>query len=120
MDTKEATVQLVRDLLTSENGLLPYTLYKRYGITPMVLVQIVKRLQAKGYILILPNNRLVLTKDGRDNAEGFIASLSRMARVRMDSAYFISITGNILSKRNPYLPSKQFFEQRDKEGERNG
>ena len=65
MDTREAIVQLVKDLMASDNGLLPFTLYKRYGVTPMELVQMVKRLQSKGYLQIQANNRLVLTKEGR-------------------------------------------------------
>ena len=120
MDTKETTVQLVKDLMASDNGLLPFTLYKRYGVTPMELVQIVKRLQSKGYLQIQANNRLVLTKEGRENAEGLIASMSRIARVRMDSAYFINITGYLMDRRKPFLPSRHFFEQMKKEGERNG
>jgi hypothetical protein len=121
MDTKEATVQLVKDLMASDNGLLPFTLYKRYGVTPMELVQIVKRLQSKGYLQIQTNNRLVLTKEGRENAEGFISCLLKASRVRMDSAFFISITNNILDRRKPFLPSRLFFEQYNKkEGVMNG
>ena len=77
MDTKEVTIQLMKDLVASEAGLLPYTLYKRYGVTPLVLIQIVKRLQEKGFLLMGPENRLILTREGRDNAEGFIARLNR-------------------------------------------
>lgn len=120
MDTNEATVQLVKDLLVSEGGLLPYTLYKRYGVTPIMLVQIVKRLQAKSILKILPNNRLMLTEGGRKEAEGLIASIYKSSRVKMDSAYFISISGSIMDRKNPYLPSREFFEQRKKEGERIG
>jgi hypothetical protein len=120
MDTREAIVQLVKDLMASDNGLLPFTLYKRYGVTPMELVQMVKRLQSKGYLQIQTNNRLVLTKDGRENAEGFIASMSRIARARMDSTYFINIAGNLLDRRTPFLPSRRFFEQIKKEGVKNG
>ena len=120
MDTREAIVQLVKDLMASDNGLLPFTLYKRYGVTPMELVQMVKRLQSKGYLQIQTNNRLVLTKDGRENAEGFIASMSRTARARMDSTYFINIAGNLLDRRTPFLPSRRFFEQINKEGVKNG
>ena len=120
MDTKEVTIQLVKDLMASENGLLPFTLYKRYGVTPMELVQIVKRLQSKGYLQIQPNNRLILTKEGRENAEGLIASMNQIARIRMDSSYFLNITGNLLDRKKPFLPSRKFFEQLEKEGERNG
>ena len=120
MDTKEATIQLVRDLMASDNGLLPFTLYKRYEVTPMRLVQIVKRLQSKGFLQIQTNNRLVLSQKGRDNAEGLIASMSRIARVRMDAAYIKNISVNQLDKSKPFLPSRLFFEQLNKEGERNG
>lgn len=120
MDTKEATVQLVKDLMASDSGLLPFTLFKRYGMTPMELVQMVKHLQSKGYLQIQTNNRLVLTKEGRENAEGLIANMSRTARVRMDSTYFINITGNMLDRRMPFLPSRHFFEQIKKEGVKNG
>lgn len=123
MDTKVVTIQLIKDLMASESGLLPYTLYKRYGVTPIVLVQIVKRLQEKGYLQIEGNNRLMLTKEGRANAEGLVSSLSKADKGKMDSAYFISITSNILDRRKPFLPSRKFFElynQNIKEGVKNG
>lgn len=111
MDTKEATIQLVKDLMASDNGLLPYTLYKRYGVTPIKLVQIVKRLQLKGYLQIQTGNRLILTKEGREKAGGFIANMCRISRAKTDSAYFMSIKGYLLDRGNPFLPSKKFFEQ---------
>ena len=120
MDTKEVTIQLMKDLVASEAGLLPYTLYKRYGVTPLVLIQIVKRLQEKGFLLMGPENRLILTREGRDNAEGFIARLNRTARVKMDSSYFLNIAVHLLDKRKPFLPSKSFFELYNKEGVKNG
>lgn len=123
MDTKVVTIQLVKDLMASESGLLPYTLYKRYGVTPIVLVQIVKRLKEKGYLQIEGSNRLMLTKEGRANAEGLLSSLSKTVKGKMDSAYFISITCNVLDRRMPFLPSRKFFElynQYIKEGVKNG
>ena len=123
MDTKVVTIQLVKDLMASESGLLPYTLYKRYGVTPIVLVQIVKRLQEKGYLQIEGSNRLMLTKKGRANAEGLLSSLSKAVKGKMDSAYFIRITCNVLDRRMPFLPSRKFFEfynQYIKEGVKNG
>lgn len=120
MDTREVTIQLIKDLVTSDAGLLPYTLYKRYGVTPIVLIQVVKRLQDKGILQIIENNRLLLTREGRDNAEGFIASLSKTRRIRMDSAYFLSISGNQLDRKKPFLPSNLFFENYNKEGDENG
>lgn len=120
MDTKDVTIQLMKDLVASDTGLLPYTLYKRYGVTPIVLIQIVKRLQDKGFLQMVENNRLLLTSEGRDNAEGFIASLSKTGRVRMDSAYFLRIAGFLLDRKTPFLPSKKFFELYNREGEKNG
>lgn len=120
MDTKEVTIQLMKDLMASDAGLLPYTLYKRYGVTPIVLIQIVKRLQGKGFLLMGTDNRLILTREGRNNAEGYIASLNRQTRVRMDSAYFFNIEGDLLDKRKPFMPSKSFFELYNKEGAKNG
>lgn len=120
MDTKEVTIQLLKDLYASDGGLLPYTLYKRYGVTPIALVQIVKRLQEKDYLTIEQDNRMLLTADGREKAEGLISNLSKPERNKIDSQFFISIASNILDKKKPFLPSMQFFEQYNKEGEENG
>ena len=114
------TIQLMKDLMASETGLLPYTLYKRYGVTPLVLIQIVKRLHEKGFLLIGPDNRLILTREGRDNVEGFITRLNRITRVKMDSSFFLNIAVNLLDKREPFLPSKKFFELYNREGVKNG
>ena len=111
MDTRVATIQLLKDLMASDGGLLPYTLYKRYGVTPIVLVQIVKRLQEKCYLQIMGDSRLMLTKVGRDNAEGLISNLSKSARIKMDSDFFIRISSDMLDRRKPYWPSRLFFEQ---------
>lgn len=119
MDIKEATIQLLRDLCASETGLLPYTLYKRYGVTPIVLVQIVKKYQNSGVIRMENDNRIFLTKEGRNNIEGLISSLAKTSITKADSAYFLSISRNKMDRRVPYLPSKRFFELL-KEGERNG
>lgn len=119
MDTKQVTVQLVKDLLASEKGLMPYTLYKRYGVTPIALVQIVKKLQDKGYLQFVEENRMILTTKGKDNAEGLISSLSRTSK-RIRSPFFDAISVSILDKRIPYLPSMHFFNELNKEGDENG
>lgn len=120
VDTRVVTIQLLKDLCVSETGLLPYTLYKRYGVTPVVLVQIVKRLQTNGVVQLVGEPRLMLTKAGRDNVESLIASLTLKKKEKAESAFFASIKGNKIDKRIPFLPSKQFFELLDKEGVRNG
>lgn len=120
MDIKEVTIQLMKDLVASDSGLLPFTLYKRYGVSPIVLIQVVKRLQDKGFLLMGNDNRLILTREGRDNAEGFIASLIKSVRVKRNSAYFLNIESNLLDKKKPFLPSKSFFELYHKEGVKNG
>lgn len=119
MDIKEATIQLLRDLYSSESGLLPYTLYKRYGVTPIALVQIVKKYQNSGVIQMVNNNRILLTKAGRENIEGLISSLSKTSITKVKSAFFLGVARNKMDRRMPYLPSKRFFEI-FKEGERNG
>lgn len=120
MDIKEATVQFVKDLYASEKGLLPFTLYKRYGISPRDLVIIVKDLQAKGYLLLCDDNRILLTQLGRENAEGIIANNERRGTVSIDSAYFAHIRTGALDMKKPFIPSIQFFEHYKKEGEENG
>lgn len=120
MDIKEATVQLVKDLYASENGLLPFTLYRRYGVTPKVLVDIVKGLQEKCYLQLGKDNRLILTPKGRENAEGIIANQKKNTGENMDSEFFINIAGILMGKREPFLPSKQFFEKYNREGDENG
>ena len=121
MDTKETTIQLLKDLISSDTGLLPYTLYKRYGTTPIMLVQTVKGLQAKNYLVMDDHNRIMLTNEGRKNAEGMISSLSKASRAKKDSAFLISIKSIVLDRRKPFLPSRQFFEQYNKkEGVKNG
>lgn len=120
MDTKAATIQLVKDLMQSEKGLLPYTLYQRYGVTPVALVRIVRNMQNIGYLSLVDDNRIILTSEGKSNAEGYINSLAKQTKNKVDSDYFKKIKGNHLDKRKPYLPSRQFFEQYKKEGEENG
>lgn len=114
MDIKETTIQLLRDLCASESGLLPYTLYKRYGVTPVTLVQIVKKYQSSGVIQMV-NNKILLTKDGRENIEGLISSLLKKYSPKAGSGYFLSISRNKIDKRLPYIPSKRFFELLRKE-----
>jgi len=119
MDIREVSIQLLKDLYSSESGLLPYTLYKRYGVTPIVLVQIVKKYQNSGVIMMENNNRILLTNEGRENIEGLISSLLKKSGGQTVSAYLSNISKDKLDKRFPYLPSKRFFEL-IKEGERNG
>lgn len=120
MDTKKAAIQLIKDLNASETGLMPYTLYKRYGLTPIELVEIVKKLQEKSFIRLSQDNRLLITDEGRRKAEGYIASLSRQAYRNVNSAFFKSITTNALDKRKPYIPTEFVFDRLNKEGEENG
>lgn len=120
MDTKEASIQLMKDLYASETGLMPYTLYKRYGLKPIDLVQIVKKLQEKGYIRLLQDNRLVVTAEGRTKTEGYIASLGRQTQKKVNSAFFMSIKTHALDNRKPYIPTNFVFESLNKEGEENG
>ena len=119
MGIKEATIQLLKDLYASETGLLPYTLYKRYGLTPIELVNIVKRYQNSGEIKMVNNNRILLSKKGKENIERLISVLSKKSGTKSDSVYFNSIMRDRIDRRIPYLPSKRFFEL-IKEGERNG
>lgn len=110
MDIKETTIQLMKDLFSSEKGLLPYTLYKRYGVTPKTLVDAVKSLQEKGYLTVGTDNRLMLTRLGKENVEGIILSHGRKGGDKIDSDFFTSIAGSLLDKRKPYIPSIRFFE----------
>ena len=119
MGIKEATIQLLKDLYASETGLLPYTLYKRYGLTPIELVNIVKRYQNSGEIKMVNNNRILLSKKGKENIERLISALSKKSGTKSDSVYFNSIMRDRIDRRIPYLPSKRFFEL-IKEGERSG
>lgn len=120
MDIKEAIAQLVKDLYASEKGLLPYTLYSRYGLSPKDLVKAVKRLEGNGYIQVGKDNRLALTKKGKENAEGLIACSRRSSESKLDSDFFVSINGKMIGKQDPYIPSASFFDQYNKEGEENG
>ena len=120
MDINETTIQLMKDLFSSEKGLLPYTLYKRYGVTPKALVDAVKSLQDKGYLAVGTDNRLMLTRLGKENVEGIISSRGRKGSDKIDSDFFISIAGSLLDKRKPYIPSIRFFELYTKEGVENG
>ena len=120
MDTKEATIQLMKDLYASVTGHMPYTLYKRYGITPIDLVQIVKKLQKIGLIRLLQDNRLLLTAEGRKKTEGYISNLGRQTPKGVNSEFFKSITTNAHDKRKPYIPTNFVFECLNKEGEENG
>lgn len=120
MDIKGTKIQLMKDLFSSEKGLLPYTLYKRYGVTPKALVDAVKSLQEKGYLAVGTDNRLILTRLGKENVEGIISSRGRKGGDKIDSDFFISIEGSMLDKRKPYIPSIRFFEIYKKEGVENG
>lgn len=119
MDTNVATIQLLKDLYASETGLLPYTLYRRYGVTPVELVQIVKRLQASAVVQLTGGHRMSLTKTGRENIDSLIASLTPKKKEEKESAYFVRIKSNKIGRRIPFMPSKHFFELLEKEGVRN-
>lgn len=120
MDIREVKVQLLKDLFASETGLLPYTLYKRYDVTPVDLVRVVKQLQKEGIVQLVNDNRTLLTKVGREKTEGLISSLTKKENKRIQSKYINSITINKLDKKIPYIPRIHFFEQYKKEGEENG
>ena len=100
MDTRDATIQLMRDLYASDNGLLPYTLYKRYGVTPIVLAQIVKRLQRKGFVRLVKDNRLLLTDEGKEKTEGYVFRLINQKKTRVESEYFMNISTNTMKTSN--------------------
>lgn len=106
MDTSIATISLIKDLYASEKGLLPYTLYRKYGILPRTLVEIIKNLQRQGLAIVEDSGKLRLTKNGKKYGEGLMHHAAKDNRHNQKKlVYFQSISKDRMGRQLPYLPN---------------
>ena len=94
--------QLLQDLYESVQGLFAFTLYSRYKVEPSLMFQFIDEYSKKG-VLLFENNKLELTKEGRDLV------IKHLYKYKLENNKYSSIPVEILGTKiginSPYLPN---------------
>ena len=100
--------RILIDLYSSPNGLYAFTLYGRYGLTPSKAISFMEEFNKEGYIQIDNDNRITLTKTGREH---FLALVKNTIPTQKHTNSYLdqfrseeSIAINV-----PYLPNESFY-----------
>ena len=118
MVSRKLAIELVKTLLQSIDGMLPYTLYTRFKMNAVDVLAFVKQFQPKGLILVDDELRIKLTQKGRLYALKLI-NQHKEESVEGGSEYYNKIQIPQLDKYEPYIPDKVFAEKykKGKDGE---
>lgn len=108
MDIKSKYKDVLIDLFYAEKGLLAYTLYGRYKITPSEIVSFINEYKNQGYLQIDNEHRISLTNSGRLALSGLLQSLPRKESYAKSYLNSILITP-CKDIYEPYLPDETFF-----------
>lgn len=104
MDINPIYENLISDLVSSENGLPPYSLYQKYQIQPSKLAAFLTELMDKGLVR-LDGDVIVATQEGKDAFKESVHR-SEIKEKESSSTYYKSIQiAKRIKVNEPYMPS---------------
>ena len=100
--------QLLKDLYNTEEGLIPYSMYKIYKISPSQLAEFLNNLIEKGY-LVLENNLVNLTESGRKYVEDLWDDTSQKEGSKTCQYYDGVFIGEQMEVNVPWMPPYECY-----------
>lgn len=107
MDTEILYRNIFLDLFKSDNGLLAFTLYSRYGLLPSQAMEFIGEYEKEEVITVDPDLRISLTESGRRNINTILNSLvSKPAESANRPIYYLDTirSGEPMDCYKPYIP----------------
>ncbi len=117
MDIKLKYRYIFYDLFKSDNGLLAYTLHRRYQIEPSEAVDFMNQYEADGIITVDDELRIKLTNKGRESMNEILAKFQNLSSEGNELSYLDRIKINDkIDIFEPYLPDILFYFRYKNEG----
>lgn len=114
MDISRKYKKVFSDLYASDNGLLFYTLYSRYGIEPSEAIDFTTKYESEDIIMVDENDRIRLTSEGKKKIVSLLKNLDAQSD-RIRYSYLQSVkTDTAIKPFAPYLPTIEFYERYNK------
>lgn len=115
MDIDIIHKNILADLFSSEKGLMPYTFYTRYGITPADMIDFINKYKELKTISIDQELRIRLTEEGRKSVYGIYKRIEAHIRKENNKSEYL---GDVQDKKmdlyTPYVPDRIFYDKKYK------
>lgn len=108
MDIKSKYKDVLLDLFYSEKGLLAFTLYGRYAISPSEIIGFINEYRNQGYLQVNNEHRISLTDLGRKELNSLLQALPHE---NVNTSVFLQSIRTYPCKDifEPYLPDELFY-----------
>lgn len=116
LDTHIKIKNVLSDLYASRDGLLAFTLYSRYDMSPSDTLTFIKTYKSDGFIAVDDDKRLRLTEKGKHEISNLLSNLKKY-KTKSENNKSNSFLDSILSEETiqpfePYLPIERYFGER--------
>lgn len=111
MDIKKKDIRIFMDLCNNSNGILGFTMNRRYDMEPREIVDFILLYQERGLISCDDEYRLNITDKGKEVLNNILASM-KQSPVKERSSYFEEqLLPFQIAINEPYIPNITFLEE---------